>query len=211
MFVLRGLLLIIAAVLSSTSQVHAEVLDWATRPSTNLLSGAIDTTSLGGISITTSGVGSGSAASRTLDIRAGTYATHTGIVYSQIDANTDNGSVSNTVTLNFSVPVYNLSFTIGDIDGTGTSGNFRDVVSISSNAGFPIATSVGSNVNYDGTSGVATTRGNAVSDSTGDLTLQFPGPVSTVTIAHSAGNVSGSSNPANQVVTIDDLVFFPSP
>jgi uncharacterized repeat protein (TIGR01451 family) len=181
------------------------VLDWSTVPLTNLLTGT-NASVRDSITVTSSGASAGSASARTMEIRpTGTHNGHSGIVYSSMDATTDNGTVSQTTTFVFSEPVYNLTFTVIDIDG-GTTRGWNDIVQFGSDNGFPTATFTGSNVSYNATTGRATSNGASVGDTTGDLTLLFAGPVNSVTIQFIAGNASGS-NPGTQIISIDDLTF----
>ena len=198
----------------------AETLDWATRPNVSILSPAApDVATPGVITVTSSAVGSGSASARRVEIQpAATLNTHTGIVLSEMDATTDNLSVFNTTTLAFtnslgaSSPVYNLCFTITDIDGSPTTSsggsNFNDIVQFG-----PVPTSaptIGSNVNYNAGTGRATSNGNYIGDTTGDIRVCYAGPVNNVTIQHIAGGVAGT-NPTNEFIGIDDLTYTPPP
>lgn len=193
-------------IVAAPNTAAAAVLDWSARPATNLLSSS-DSATAGGVTVTTSGAGAGSATSRSVQIApAATQNGHSGIVQSIMDATTDNGSVSNTVTFTFSRPVYNLSFTVVDIDG-GTNRGWNDLIQFTP---FPVATFTGSNVTYNPATGQAASNGAAVSNATGDLTVSFAGPVTSVTVQHIAVNAQGN-NPGSQVISIDDLTFTPGP
>ena len=208
---------LLAALLSLVGFSHgakAETLDWATRPNVSILSPAApDVATPAIVTVTSSAVGSGSTTARRVEIQpTGTIDTHTGIILSEMDATTDNLSVFNTTTLAFSNSVYNLCFTITDIDGSGTTSsggsNFNDIVQFG-----PVPTSaptIGSNVNYNAGTGRATSNGAYIGDTTGDLRVCFAGPVSTVTIQHIAGGVNGT-NPTNEYIAIDDLTYTPPP
>jgi hypothetical protein len=192
--------------LAAADPAAGAVLDWSARPATNLLATS-DSTTIGGVTITTSGVGAGSASSRSIQIApAATQNGHAGIVQSIMDATTDNGTVSNSVTFTFSRPVYNLGFTVVDIDG-GTGQSWNDVIRFTP---FPAATFIGSNVTYNPATGQAASNGATVSNTAGDLSVSFAGPVTAVTVQHVAVNAQGN-NPASQVIAIDDLTFTPGP
>ena len=204
--ILAILAMLVFAQVAGTAPAWASDLNWDARPTTNLLSTS-DVATIDGVTITTSAAGAGSVTSRTADIRPTlTHNGHTGLIQITMDATTDNGTVSTTTTFNFSEPVYNLSFTLVDIDG-GTSQGWNDIIQFGP---VPVATFIGSNVNYNATTGRANALGLAVSDSRGDLTVRFTGPVTTVTVQYIAGNASGS-NPGNQILDIDDLTFDRSP
>jgi hypothetical protein len=180
----------------------AVTLDWATRPSTNLLTGT-DVATVGGVTVTTTGSITGSTSSQLLQILpATTFNTHTGIIAAQFDATIDDKSVYATFTFTFSQPVSNLSFTLIDIDG-GPAGTWHDTVVFTP---IPAATAVGSNVSYTVGTGTATALGASVSDTTGDLTVNFAGPLISVSIKYLADDATGT-NPGQQVLAIDDLTF----
>lgn len=200
-----AMLAAIVMILAGTG-AHASSLNWNDRPATNLLT-TTDVAVVDGVTVSTSATGAGSAASRTGNILpTTTFNGHTGIIQLTMDANTDNGTVSTTTTFSFSEPVYNLTFTLIDIDG-GTAQGWNDTVQFGP---VPTAVSIGSNVAYNPTTGRATSRGLAISDTRGDLTVRFPGPVTTVTVQYIADDASGS-NPGTQVLGIDDLTFDLSP
>lgn len=135
-----------------------------------------------------------------------TYNTHTGVIGMQMDATTDNGSAYATITFQFSRPVKDLTFTVADIDG-GTGGNWNDRVEFSP---VPSLVSKGSNVSYNGTTGVATANGASISGTQGDLRIRFPNALTSVTVKWVASNASGS-NPDNQIIFIDDLTYIAVP
>ncbi|MGB8314140.1 MAG: hypothetical protein WCE69_06580, partial [Aestuariivirga sp.] len=215
-FIAATFLCLIALINTAT----AETLDWATRPNISILSPAApDVATPGVITVTSSGVGSGSTSARRIEIQpAGALDTHTGIILSEMDATTDNLTVFNTTTLAFtnslgaSSPVYNLCFTVIDIDGSATTSSagssFNDIVQFG-----PVPTSsptIGSNVTYNAGTGRATSNGNYISDTTGDLRVCYAGPVNSLTIQHIAGGAVGT-NPTNEYIGIDDLTYDPPP
>ena len=208
------LLVAVFALVFRIEQAEAAFLDWAAQTQTELLVTSYATT-VSGVGITVTGSSTDPATDTSRILRVWPTVTsngRTGGIASQMDATTDNGSVINSVTLTFAKPVSNVSFTIIDIDG-GTGGSWNDTVTFSSGpvAAFPTATFVGSNVTYNATTGRATADGAAVSDTTGDLTVSFAGPLKTITINHIADAINFSSNPATQVIVIDDVTFTPTP
>jgi uncharacterized repeat protein (TIGR01451 family) len=209
----RGVALSFALVLALASQAMAATLDWGAQTATDLITSSLSTTA-GGVSITVSGSTTDPAtdASRVLQVMPTlTYNGHTGLAASQFDATTDNGTIKSTFTLTFSVPVSNVSFTLVDIDG-GTGNVFNDTVKLSSvpAPGFPAATAVGSNVTYTAATGTATANGAIVSNATSDLTVNFAGPLTSLSVVHIADNASGT-NPQTQVIAIDDVSFTVTP
>lgn len=188
---------------------QAEVLSWETQygANTNIL-GASSATTPNIITVTSSGVGAGTTTARTIDILPGTTVnTHLGIVQSSMNATTDNLSVSNTMTFGFSNPVYNLCFTVVDIDGSPTdnsAGPFFDIVQFG-----PVPSSaptIGSNVVYSALTGRANSNGLYVNNTTSDLRVCFAGPISTVTVQHIAGGAFGA-DPTTQNISVDDLTY----
>ena len=92
-----------------------------------------------------------------------------------------------------------------DIDGTTATGGFNDNVQFT-----PVPTSasfVGSNVNYNAGTGRASTNGSTTGDTSGDLRVCFAGPVSNVSVQHIAADITGATDPALQIISIDDLTF----
>ena len=186
-------------------------LVWDTRPYTDFTIGSTDVVVVDGITVTTSGTQPGSSTSRTHELNP-TYSNsgYTGLINSGIDATIDNSSVQNITQLVFSEPVYNLTFTIIDVDG-GPTLNFRDGIQFGTDTGaFPTATT-GSNVTYNALTGYGQAIGAYCSSGSGNvpnclLTPTFAGPASTVTVAHIAAGASGS-NPSFQRIVIDDLTF----
>ncbi|MEX0278783.1 MAG: DUF4347 domain-containing protein [Ruegeria sp.] len=186
-------------------------LDWATRPFTNFAAAATDVAVVDSITITSSGTQVGSRTSTTHQIDpALTYDGFPGVINSGINATTDNGSVQNITQYVFSEPVYNLTFTVVDVDG-GPTLNFRDEIRFGTDTGaFPTAVT-GSNVTYNAATGIGQAINGYCSGGAGNvpnclLTPTFAGPVSTVTVAHVAAGASGS-NPSFQRIVIDDLTF----
>ena len=191
---------------------EAATLDWSTRPTTNLIAGS-DTANVSSVSITSSGATSGTFDTRLIQIQpSGSSNGYIGYIISQMDAANDNGTSIQTTTISFSSPVYNLSFTVFDIDGgpafnDGTNA-WNDIVDFSSDAGVPTSVMTAANVSYNATTGRASATANAnLTDATGNVTVTYAGPVNSVTRKPIAGAVPGTNNPTNQYVFIDDLTF----
>lgn len=186
-------------------------LVWDTRPYTNFLVGATDVVTIDSITITSSGTQTGTRTAQFHDIfPTYNYDGFTGLVASEFNATTDNGSVTNTTTFAFSEPVYNLTFTIIDVDG-GPTLAFRDAIQFGSNTGaFPTATT-GSNVSYNAGTGFGQAINAFCSTGAGNvpnclLTPTFAGPVTSVTVQHIAAGANGT-DPQYQIIVIDDLTF----
>lgn len=92
-----------------------------------------------------------------------------------------------TAVFNFSVPVYNLRFTIFDIDRS--AGNWRDIVSLSSPAAFTFTQPLGATATGSGTAGNPWTGQTNVAGTSdaGNINVTFAGPVSTFTIQFLSG------------------------
>lgn len=186
-------------------------LVWDTRPYTNFLTGGTDNVTIDNITITTTGTQTGTRTQEFHDLfPTYNYDGYTGLISSEFNATTDNGSITNTTRVAFSEPVYNLTFTIIDVDG-GPSLAFRDGIQFGSDTGaFPTAT-FGSNVTYNAGTGYGQAVGAYCSQGSGNvpnclLTPTFAGPVSWITFQHIAAGASGS-DPAYQIIVADDLTF----
>lgn len=206
---------------------RAETLNWNyPAGNVNVLAGS-STTTVNTVSITSSGVATGSFAANSLQIMPTTSSngSSTGIVNMTMDANTDNSSAFQTFTVRFSEPVYNVSFTVLDIDGGPSyAGLWNDVVDFSSDNGFPSATITNASwVAYNAATGRATaiSNQNAVSGSAnqayGNIRLTFVGPITTFSVRHYSaavddpGTGANETNAAGQVIFIDDVTFTRSP
>jgi uncharacterized repeat protein (TIGR01451 family) len=197
------------------SRASADTLDWGTRATTNLLT-TNDVATVNGVTVTTSGSISGTFSANSVQLQpAGSSNGHTGFVNSTMNASVDNESSSQTTTITFSEPVYNLSFTVIDIDGgpnynDGTNA-FNDIVQFNSNGGLPTGVPAAL-VNWNAATGRASSNANGnLTNTQGNITVTFAGPLTTVTIQHIAGAVQGTNNPTNQFVFIDDLTWTASP
>ena len=198
--------------LSTLSAFAADTLyRWDNRPGTSFVTGGSDTGTVDGISVTASG---GVAGTTTGNRQLGIFPTatvdgFTGVLGTTMDATTENGSVINSITLLFSEPVYNLRFTVVDIDG-GTAGGFHDQINLSSDNGFPTAVT-GANLTYNPATGITNAGGTFCSQGGGNVTdcllnVTFANPVNTITIQHVSADAAGT-DPAFQVVVVDDLLF----
>jgi hypothetical protein len=115
---------------------------------------------------------------------------------------------SQTITITFSNPVTNLSFSLFDIDAVTNA--WRDEVFINSNAGYtwniPAGSSVtkgtGGNINRFRNSN--TNNNTPETDNDGNLGLGHPGPLTTFTITYTNGNQSGGQN---QWIGLSDISF----
>ena len=217
-------ILVVALLFQATRQAaFAETLVWDTRPAVNFMGASTDVAVVNGVTITTSGTRTGTFDAAGLnqhEIQPTTSLSgQTGFVFSVFNGTTDNGSNSQTTTLSFSEPVYNVSLAVGDIDGGLTyndgTNSFSDVIEFRANGGSVLPTSGtpvdASRVNWNGTTGRATAVSNInLTDLTGAVTVTFAGPVTSLTIRHIGGDTV-LSNPTQQGVSIDDVTFQRSP
>ena len=179
------------------------------------INGTSSNTTVGGVTITTTGSVVGTPGVLNLGIDpANTQGNLTGNVRMEMNATTDDGSQSLITTINFSEAVYNVSFTISDIDAANNG--FRDAVYVTFNgsqfasaAEVTIATpatnaydaSIGRVMNTDGTTGYgATVTG-------GNVLFTFAGPVTTITVRFQAADALGVTDPTQQFVAIQDISF----
>jgi large repetitive protein len=224
----NDIVLALMLLLCTAAAAHAEVLNWNYPSANTNIIGASSTTTVNGVSITTSDVATGSFTSNVVNIEPASSlnGSSVGIINPQMDATVDDGSVFNTVTVRFSEPVYNVSFSVLDIDGgPNYAGQWNDIVDFGSSSGaFPTAVITNTAwVAYNGATGRATAisnqnavNGNA-NQANGTIRVTYAGPVTAVTIRHIAGpvnnpNVAGDeTNPAGQVIAIDDITFTRSP
>lgn len=116
-------------------------------------------------------------------------------------------------TFTFDRPVTNLTFTVTDVDSA--TGDFWDMLELSSVAPFTVG-SKGSKVTGSGseTAPYAATGGNTdVNDTTGsagNVTVTFPGPLSSFTITY-WNNVENFTQDTTQAVWVSDMTFSYSP
>lgn len=205
------------------SIAHAETLSWNSRPATNLIGGSTDSATVNGVTIVTSGTRAGAFDGAGLNQHeiqpAATVDGYSGFVFSIFNGTADNESNSQTTTLSFSEPVYNVSFLVGDIDGGLTyndgTNSFTDIIEFRANAGAVLPTSGtpvdASRVNWNGGTARATAISNLnVGDATGSITVNFAGPVNSLTIRHIGGDTA-LANPTQQGILIEDITFSRSP
>ena len=223
----------VVALASLATPLRAETLNWNTRPATNFRSGATDTATINGVTVTTTGAIAGTfAATGNILAIAPTTAAYPGQgpghINTTMDASNDTEATRQTVTFNFSEPVYNLSVTVGDIDGGAnwsTGGAFfNDIVefrgvtpsnaTVLPTAGTPVNAT---RVTWTAATGRASANGFNVTDNSGNVTVTFAGPLRTLTIAHIAGATNdpttgaNETNPTTQFTFIDDIIFTRSP
>jgi uncharacterized repeat protein (TIGR01451 family) len=220
-----GLVLLVLALLSGllAPSAWAEVHDWNyVGVNTNLI-GTSSANTVNGVTITSSATTGGAFTSTSVQIQPATAlnGSSTGMVNSSMDASADDLSSFQTLTVRFSEPVYNVSFSVLDIDGGPTyAGIWNDVVDFSSDNGTPTAVITNTGwVNYNATAGRATaiSNQNAVSgnanQANGTIRLTFAGPIIFFTVRHYAGPVDNTgtagneTDPAGQVIIVDDVTF----
>ena len=209
--------------IAEAGAARADTLDWNTRPATNLRTGGTDAAVINGVTVTTSGAPSGAfdgAGPNTLAIEPATTSNGTtGYINSTMNATVDDESAYHLVTITFSEPVYNVSLVVGDIDGGPTfnqSGSaFNDIVEFRANGGAVLPTS-GTPVNatkvtWTAASGRASANNFSVTDNSGDVTVTFAGPITSLTIRHIAGANSTVTNPTQQFTYVETLTYTRSP
>ncbi len=197
--------------LALSGNAFADTLVWDSAPpaptNTDLTAGP-HTATVNGVTITTTASATGTFDFRLPQVEPGlTTNGSTGLIRMQMDATALTGTDSQTVTFTFSQPVSNLSFTVVDIDGGPTyTGDWNDYVDFNSNAGFPTAVT-SSGVNYNAATGRANANTNTnLTDATGNITVTYAGPLTSVTVTHLRGPIL-TTTPQNQWVFIDDLTY----
>lgn len=213
----RQLVSLIVLLLLAT-HVQAETTSWNAAPNTNLLTGNdVRASTPAGVTVTTSGTVTPTISGNTLAIQSGTTIDGvTGLIFMQMTAAGTQGTSGQTVTFNFTEDVYNLQFTIADIDGGPTyssGGNiWNDWVYVNSNSGVPssVVPNNATQVTWNAAQGRLEAIGN-VNNTTAvaNAVVTFAGPVRTVTIRHVSGPTAGTST--NQFIGIDDLTYLRSP
>ncbi len=217
------LALIVLLALAQLAPASADTLDWNTRPATNLRTGGTDAPVINGVTVTTSGsiAGTFEATGNTLAIQPTNTANGTtGYVNSTLDATVDDELTSQTTTINFSEPVYNVSMVVGDIDGGPTfllsGAAFNDIVEFRANGGTVLPTSGtpvnATNVSWNAATGRASAIANiSITNNQGNVTVTFAGPVTSVTVRHIAGANSNVTNPTGQFVFLETVTYTRSP
>ncbi len=202
----------------------ADVLNWNYPAANTDITSSSSTTTVNGVSITTSGAATaGKFTTNSIAIQpaVSSNGSSIGVIQMAMDANIDDETAFQTTTVRFSEPVYNVSFTLLDIDGGPTfTSIWNDIVDFNSDNGHPSAVLAnGTWVTYNSGTGRATAisnqnaaTGNA-NQSFGNITVTFAGPITFFTVRHYAAAVDNTStgpnetDPANQVIYIDDVTF----
>jgi hypothetical protein len=206
----------------AVADANAETVDWNyPAANVNIIAGSSNTT-VNGVTVTTSAAATGSFTSNTAQIApaASSNGSSVGIIQLNMDATNDNLSSYQTVTISFSEPIYNLAFTVLDIDGGPNypSGDWNDIIDFNSNNGFPAGVVTnGGWVTYNAGTGRASAISNqnatngGANQANGNIRVTYAGPVTSVTVRHYAAAVTGTNNPSGQVIFIDDLTFQRAP
>jgi uncharacterized repeat protein (TIGR01451 family) len=217
------------ALLAFMAESHAaETLNWNYPAANTDITNSSSSTVVNGVTITSTGsftAGKFTTNSATIAPAGASNGSSTGIVQLAMNATIDDLTGHQTLTVRFSEPVYSVTFTILDIDG-GPSTNilWNDIVELNSDAGRPtVAITNSSWVSYDGSTGRASAianqnaaSGNA-NQANGNITVTFNGPITWFTVRHYAaavddpGTGGNETDPAQQVIFIDDVTFKRSP
>ena len=200
---------LLALVLLESAGVNAATLEWGTSATANIIS-TTNSNNTTGITVTSHSVLTGSATVTSSIAAGGSNGSANGTIQLNMDATTDNSSAFITTTFTFSAPVVNLSFTVRDIDGGPNCNCWNDVVDFGSNNGVPTSGTPASGVSYTLATGRAqATQNTGINDATGNVTVTWSQPVTTVTVKYIAGptNVPTTSNPGGQYLLIDDFTF----
>jgi uncharacterized repeat protein (TIGR01451 family) len=198
------------------TSAQAETVTW--NANVNLVTGPDNNraSTPAGVTVTTTGTVQGTVAGRVHALEsANNNNGFPSTIRSQMTAATNTGADGLTTSFVFSEPVYNLQFTIEDIDGGPTyTGGFTDHVYVSANAGvLPSAVTVvnAANVNYNAGLGRLEAIANiGIANDQGNATVTFAGPVTSVTVRHTSGPTIAPA-PTNQWIFIDDFTFLRSP
>jgi uncharacterized repeat protein (TIGR01451 family) len=218
---LAKVILPISLLLFAMSAATAETVNWNyPGANVNILAGSSNTT-VNGVTVTTSAAASGGFSSNSAQITpaGSSNGSSVGIIQMAMDATIDNLTAFQTTTVTFSEPVYNLAFTVLDIDGGPTyTGQWNDVVDFNSNNGFPSGVVTNAAwVSYNAATGRATAISNQNAQSgnanqaNGNIRVTYAGPVTSITIRHYAANANATTNPAVQLIYIDDFTFQRAP
>jgi uncharacterized repeat protein (TIGR01451 family) len=235
MSLLRWFVCIAVAFISGTGLVafsagaRAELLDWNYPAGNTSILAATSTTSVNTVSISSSAAAAGPPTSSSVIIQpaGSSNGSSTGVVNMTMDAANDNLTTFQTVTVQFSEPLYNVSFKVFDIDGGPAFNNasgWNDIVDFSSSAGPPSGVVANAAwVSYVGATGRASaiSNQNAVSgnanQNNGTITVTYPGPITFFTVRHYSGPINNpgvagdETDPGGQVIFIDDVTFTRSP
>jgi uncharacterized repeat protein (TIGR01451 family) len=198
--------LFLCALLFSTNS-FATTLSWTTSANTNLVTNTDSNTSTG-ITITshTTQFGGVPTFGSTIVNNASANGSPTGYVYMTQTGNVANNTQGQTTTFTFSEPVYNLSFTVYDIDGGPNCCGWNDIVDFNSDNGLPTSGVPAANVAYNLATGRASANANVnITNGLGNATVTWAGPVTSVTVKHFVGTQSAAIG--GQYVAIGPLTF----
>ena len=202
---------------TASNVASATTISWAANPTTNLETATDVRASVpAGVTVSTHTTQFGGLplANVTSSIITGTNGNNgvNGYIQDSMTATAvPNGTQGQTTTFTFSEPVYNLTFTVNDLDGgpTCTCG-FNDIVDFNSDAGLPTKGTPAIGVTYNAALGEAAAIQNVgIGDTTGDITVNWAGPVSSVTLKHIAG--PNAAGPSFQLINIGPLSFTNGP
>jgi hypothetical protein len=212
-----------------TGSANSEVLNWNYPASNTDIIVSSSSTVVNGVTVTTSATATaGKFTTNSVLITPGgaSNGSSVGIIQMAMDANIDDETAYQTTTVRFSEPVYNVSFTVLDIDGGPTfgAGLWNDIIEFNSDNGRPSGVvNNGTWVSYNSATGraMAISNQNAASgnanQANGNITLTFAGPVTFFSIRHYSAAVDDTAtginepDPNNQVIFIDDVAFTRSP
>jgi uncharacterized repeat protein (TIGR01451 family) len=212
------------AFLAAADSRAAETLNWNYPAANTDITSSSSSTVVNGVTITSSNAftaGKFTTNSTIIGPAGSSNGSSVGIVQMAMNATVDDLTPFQTLTVRFSEPVYDVSFSVIDIDG-GPSTNvlWNDIVEFNSDGGRPSASIVNPTwVSYNSTTGRASAIGNqnAVSgnanQTNGTITVNFNGPITFFTVRHYAATVDDpatggdETDPAQQVIFIDDVTF----
>ncbi len=186
---------------------NATTLSWTTSANTNLVTTTDSNTSTG-ITVTTRTTQYGGVPTfgSTIVNNGSANGSPTGYVYMTQTGNVANTTQGQTTTFTFSEPVYNLSFTVYDIDGGATCCGWNDIVDFNSDSGIPTSGTPAANVAYNLATGRASANANLnITNGLGNMTVTWAGPVTSVTIKHFVGTQTAAIG--GQYVAIGPLTF----
>ncbi len=225
---LRLAIFIVVLSLCALGEAQADTLNWNYPAANTDIIAASSTTTVNGVSITTSATatpGKFTTNSVLIAPAGSSNGSSIGIIQMAMDATIDDETAYQTTTVRFSERVYNVSFTLVDIDGGPTFASlWNDILEFNSDNGRPTGVVVnGTWVSYSALTG----RANAISNlnaatgnanqTFGNITVTFAGPITNFTVRHFAGVVENTgvggneTDPVQQVIFIDDVTFTKSP
>ena len=200
-------ILTLGAWLALSASSYATTLSWTTSANTNLVS-ATDSNTSTGLTVTTRTTQFGSLPTFTSSVvnSGSANGSPPGYVYMTQTGNVANTTQGQTTTFTFSEPVYNLSFTVYDIDGGATCCGWNDIVDFNSDNGVPTSGTPAANVAYNLATGRASANANVnITNGLGNMTVTWAGPVTSVTVKHFVGTQTAAIG--GQYVAIGPLTF----